>query len=184
MRLLSGSIGLVICALLIGACGTTRTLDPGNTPTGAPRLEATERYAHVLHAAAEEWDGTPHQWGGTSEDGVDCSGLVQTIYRDSLDQSLPRTTAEQSQIGASVSPDDLQPGDLVFFRVDTRTGRHVGMYLSNGDFLHASSQGGVSVSSLQAPYWQTRWWQARRVLPQPQSAGAEPSTAAGATVGW
>ncbi|MFP4228134.1 MAG: C40 family peptidase [Salinivenus sp.] len=184
MRLLPSFIGLVACALLVGACGTTAPVALEDASTEAPRPEAAEHRAQILRAAAEAWNGTPHQWGGTSPEGVDCSGLVHALYRDSLDKELPRTTKEQSQIGASVAPADLRPGDLVFFRVNTRTGRHVGIYLSDGDFLHASSQTGVTVSSLQSTYWRDRWWQARRIFASPPSSTAEEAVATPPAVGW
>jgi hypothetical protein len=66
-------------------------------------------------------------------------------------------------VGTEVRRSQLQPGDLVFFR-PSRKDRHVGVYLSNGEFVHASASSGVTVSSLDDRYWKRTWWQARRVL--------------------
>jgi hypothetical protein len=73
-----------------------------------------------------------------------------------------------------VRRNDLQPGDLVFFR-PSRKNRHVGVYLSDGEFVHASSSSGVTISQLDAAYWRRTWWQARRVLPESEQADTLPA---------
>ncbi len=176
--------GALLGALLVGGCGST-----GPTRTGPPAGESTsataEERAKALRAAAQQWRGTPHEWGGTTTEGIDCSGLVQRVYRQTLDRPLPRTTRAQARAGTAVSWSALQPGDLVFFRVDTRKGRHVGIYLSDGDFLHASSSEGVRVSSLTNPYWKERWWQARRLpADSTSSAPAHTPSPSSRPVGW
>jgi cell wall-associated NlpC family hydrolase len=145
--------------------------------------DAEERRAQTLRTVAQQWRGTPHVWGGTSREGIDCSGLVQVVYQEALGHDLPRTTRAQSRAGTSVSS-ALQPGDLVFFRVDTRKGRHVGMYLSDGEFLHASASDGVRISSLDTAYWQERWWQARRVLTAPDSSHQSAAPSSSRRGGW
>ncbi|MEZ4701608.1 MAG: NlpC/P60 family protein [Rhodothermales bacterium] len=119
----------------------------------------------LLRAEAVRWAGTPHRLGGTDGRGIDCSALVQTIYSHSFRTAVPRTTEHQVRIGTPVSPNALEPGDLVFFKPDRRT-RHVGIYLSDGEFLHASKSQGVSISNIAEPYWQQRYWTTRRVLPE------------------
>ena len=179
--LLSGSL---FCVLLVSGCGSTQPTYTG-PPSDASASATVEKREESLRAAAQRWRGTPHEWGGTTLKGVDCSGLVQTIYRQALDQSLPRTTRAQARTGSSISSSALQPGDLVFFHVDTRKGRHVGIYLSDGDFLHASSSEGVTVSSLTNPYWKQRWWQARRLLADSTSGNrTHTAPAPSQTVGW
>lgn len=116
-----------------------------------------------LQQAAERWDQVPHQLGGESLQGVDCSGLVQSVFEEELSVRLPRTAKQQAQVGQAIDRSALQPGDLVFFRPSWRD-RHVGIYLSEGTFLHASSSQGVTTSSIDSEYWSERWSQARRVL--------------------
>lgn len=152
----------IVFALLVGGCGSSEPM-ADSSAADEERTDAAARRAHALRTAAQQWRGTPHMWGGTSREGIDCSGLVQMVYQETLEHDLPRTTRAQSRVGTSVSS-GLQPGDLVFFRVDTRKGRHVGIYLSDGEFLHASASDGVRISSLDTTYWRERWWQARRVL--------------------
>jgi cell wall-associated NlpC family hydrolase len=105
----------------------------------------------------------PQEWGGTSKQGVDCSGLVQSVYQSRFALALPRTTEQQVRTGTRVARSSLRPGDLVFFR-HGRKKYHVGIYLSDGEFLHTSTSQGVTVSPLDRPYWAERWWQGRRLL--------------------
>jgi cell wall-associated NlpC family hydrolase len=131
--------------------------------------------------------GVPYRLGGISRQGIDCSAFVQILYRDALGLDLPRTTADQVEIGASVPAHELLPGDLVFFRPYNRN-RHVGVYLSRGEFVHASTSNGVMISRLDEPYWKDHYWTARRILsasPMPVAAPtAAPVPAARRVVGW
>jgi cell wall-associated NlpC family hydrolase len=154
--------GLV--GLLLAGCASSR-LSPSDVSSGdAPASWAARYVEHTLRSTAASWNGVPYVWGGTSRRGVDCSGFVQTVYRTAFRTALPRTTAAQARIGTDVAPRSLRPGDLVFFA--PRRGRwHAGIYLSDGQFVHASTSEGVTMSSLQTAYWQRRWSHARRVLP-------------------
>lgn len=116
----------------------------------------------ALMAEYERWQGTPYRLGGTSSTGVDCSALVQNIFADRFSLDLPRTTRHQVNEGASVIRPALEPGDLVFFRPPG--GRHVGIYVGNERFLHASTSRGVMISSLNNAYWKRYYWKARRPL--------------------
>lgn len=108
------------------------------------------------------WKGVRYQWGGTGIDGIDCSALTQTIYSAALKQRLPRTTSEQIKEGRPVSVEQLQPGDLIFFK-PKRSVRHVGIYMGNHQFMHASSSQGVTLSSLDNPFWMSHYETARRI---------------------
>jgi cell wall-associated NlpC family hydrolase len=108
------------------------------------------------------WLGTRYLFGGMTRTGIDCSAFTGMIYR-SLEYKLPRTAAAQWSVGQPVDRDELQFGDLVFF--NTRKAvyvSHVGMYLGNGMFVHASSRNGVTVSSLNADYYSSHMIGARR----------------------
>jgi cell wall-associated NlpC family hydrolase len=120
-----------------------------------------------LREAGREWLGTPYRWGGSSRRGIDCSAFVQQFVRSNLDIELPRTTASQRYEGIHVDKADLLPGDLVFF--SRRGVRHVGVYLGNGEFIHASSSNGVVVSNLTEGYYNRQYWMARRIIEAPTS---------------
>jgi LysM repeat protein len=106
--------------------------------------------------------GAPYRFGGSSLKGIDCSSFVQKIYRI-FDITLPRNAREQSKVGISVTREKLTEGDLVFFHTKRSLG-HVGIYIGNNEFVHASSKGKViRVDNLNAPYYQKRFQRAVRV---------------------
>ncbi|MBR0573221.1 MULTISPECIES: C40 family peptidase [Pasteurellaceae] len=110
------------------------------------------------------WKGTPYRLGGNTPQGVDCSGLTTAIFKNSFGIHLPRTTKLQAKTGAYVPKKYLQAGDLVFFKTGRGPfGNHVGIYVKNGHFLHASSKKGVIYSNLNSPYYKRVYWQARRL---------------------
>jgi cell wall-associated NlpC family hydrolase len=111
--------------------------------------------------------GTPYKFGGSNpEKGLDCSGFVRNVYKETADISLPRSAREMSHEGEAVAKDELQPGDLVFFNTRKRPNSHVGIYAGNGEFVHASSSHTreVTVSRLDMSYWAKRFNGARRIL--------------------
>jgi len=114
----------------------------------------------------KQWQGTHHKMGGSGRRGVDCSWFVKEIYRDVFNIDLPRTTKAQVKLGKPISFKELQPGDLVFFKPPTYA-RHVGIYLSQSEFVHASKTKGVTISKIDAHYWRECFWTARRILPAP-----------------
>lgn len=116
----------------------------------------------ALLSQYSNWKGTRYHWGGTTHSGVDCSALMQHLFSDSLHQSLPRTTFEQIKNGKKVSKHNLKPGDLVFFKT-TPGDRHVGVYIGDDQFIHASRIEGVTISSLDNQYWVDHYETARRL---------------------
>lgn len=163
-------LALLALFLMLSGCATSNRT--ATEPFPAARHPAQEPDAELSSSDVEslirsiyaDWAGTPHRLGGTTVRGVDCSGFVQRVYSGAFNLHLPRTTREQVDAGARVSRRDLRPGDLVFFKPPTRT-RHVGIYLSNGEFAHASSSRGVMISELDEEYWDRAYWTSRRVLP-------------------
>lgn len=115
-----------------------------------------------LQAQLRKWKGVRYQWGGNGFGGIDCSALMQKIYSAVLKRRLPRTTGEQIMEGHPVYVSQLQPGDLVFFK-PKKSVRHVGIYMGNHQFMHASGSQGVTLSSLQNPFWISHFETARRV---------------------
>lgn len=110
----------------------------------------------------QQWKGAPYVLGGTSVSGVDCSGFVYRTYLDQLNRALPRTTAQQVLLGKKVNQSSLKIGDLVFFKTSFKV-RHVGIYIGEGKFLHASTSKGVTISYLDNVYWSSKYWTARRI---------------------
>lgn len=173
----------VLLSLCVGTgCQSTQPLPHETSPTQVertatddghdstvPAMGAVEATLRDAHAA---WEGTPHRLGGTSMQGVDCSGFLYVLFPALFNTALPRTTTAQARAGAPVHASDLQPGDLVFFR-PSRKGRHVGVYLSQEEFLHVPNSG-VRVNRLDEPYWADAYWMARRVLGDADRATSRP----------
>lgn len=110
--------------------------------------------------------GVPYRWGGVSPiTGMDCSGLVQLVFRNAVGINLPRTAIEQATQGNRVSLRDLKPGDLVFFNTIGRNISHVGIYVGNGKFLNSPTTGKfVRIDKLYSRFWGTRYVTARRII--------------------
>jgi probable lipoprotein NlpC len=109
-----------------------------------------------------QWQGTPYKLGGLDRNGVDCSGLVFLTFRSQFGILLPRSTEDLSVVGQDVTREHPQPGDLLFFSTGF-FGQHVGIYLSNNRFLHASKNRGVMLSNLKEEYWQSSFRKAKRI---------------------
>lgn len=116
----------------------------------------------VLYSQYDQWKSVRYKAGGMSRDGVDCSGFVSLTYDARLGIRLPRSTDEQSTLGKPVPVSGLMPGDLVFFRTG-KAQRHVGIYLEDGKFLHASTEKGVMISRMDDPYWLRTYWKSVRL---------------------
>lgn len=107
--------------------------------------------------------GKPYVWGGNGPDSFDCSGLTRYIYKNALGKDIPRVSYDQSNFGEFVEKRDLQPGDLVFF--DTmKKGRvsHVGIYIGNGEFIHAANEKDGVIKSKLSGYYEKTYKGARR----------------------
>ena len=132
------------------------------------------RFADGIFIAAPPWRstltrnamrflGVPYVFGGTGSTGFDCSGYVQHVFA-MLGYHLPRTADAQYEVGKRVTGASMAPGDLVFFQTYASGPSHVGIYLGNDRFVHASSSHGVTVSSLHEAYWSARYLGAKRLI--------------------
>lgn len=113
---------------------------------------------NALISEATRWLGVPYRYAGNDMNGVDCSGLTSQVYLKSLKVKMPRNSREQQRWCLVVEKNELIPGDLVFFATGSDKNRvsHVGIYIGNGDIIHASSRG-VIISSLNEKYYLTRY---------------------------
>jgi len=114
-----------------------------------------------LISTAKQYLGVPYVWGGTSPNGFDCSGYIQYIYKQH-GVNLPRTVSGQAQYGQKVTRNQLQVGDLIVFETYKPGPSHAGIYLGNGQFIHAGGDR-VQISSLSTSYWSTRLLYAKRL---------------------
>lgn len=115
-----------------------------------------------LMAVANSNLGVPYVFGGTTPAGFDCSGFTRYVY-ESVGIELPRMADEQFTVGSAVETANLQPGDLVFFSTYASGISHSGIYIGNGQFIHAGNNG-VSMDNLFDEYWSPRYRGAKRIF--------------------
>lgn len=140
-----------------------------------PDPAAVDTRARALIERGFSYLGTPYVWGGEGEEGFDCSGFTQFLFAGA-GYELPRQARNQFKVGEEIAADDLLPGDLVFFSTYSSGASHVGIYIGDGQFLHASSgPDQVTVSSLAQRYYTNRYLGARRVFSQDPRTIAEMS---------
>lgn len=149
-------IGLffISVTVLLSACGTSKRTS--RIKHQEPRKE--ESFSADTHKEymnfVDSWIGTPYKYGEcTNQKGTDCSGFVFATYRDVFKISIPRTTQDQYLKAKPKNFDQLISGDLVFFDIKGKGASHVGMYLKERSFIHASSSKGVIISSLDDSYY-------------------------------
>ncbi len=120
-----------------------------------------------LIAFLESWYGIPYKYGGSTRNGIDCSAFTSLMMDSIYNVSLPRTSRAQYDVGKRVSKNSLKQGDLVFFNTRSTRGNtisHVGVYLNNNKFVHASVSSGVMISDLDDVYFRRRYVGAARLL--------------------
>ena len=174
---------IMVALALLASCGSSRkAAAPAKTATEytpkAPdqkeqkqKVEASARELNkqgkALLKEAETWLGVPYLYGGNDRNGIDCSGFVLQVYLKALNVKLPRSSAEMSDFCTNkVKRDKLQPGDLVFFDTSkARNGKvsHVGLYVGDGNMIHASTSKGVIVTSIDSNYYAGRLLSGGRV---------------------
>lgn len=112
------------------------------------------------------WLGTPYRYGGQDKNGADCSGLTMQVYRRALGIAIPRTSRDQQKFCKSIRQSSLEAGDLIFFttgRDKTRVS-HVGLYLGEGRFVHASGSKGVIISDMKERYYSSNYHSSGHVI--------------------
>jgi cell wall-associated NlpC family hydrolase len=160
----------VACLLLAGCAAVT----PLPRYTGAPQAKVVGELVARQHADRQRllrvvasYAGVRYQWGGTSRAGMDCSAFARAVFRETYGIELPRTVNQMFVLGQHVErPGALRPGDLVFFRGPRlRKGvAHVGIYVGDGLFAHASSSvGSTTVTAMSDSYFSARYAGGRRI---------------------
>ncbi|MBS7326050.1 MAG: C40 family peptidase [Thiopseudomonas sp.] len=185
----SGRVTVISILLLSAACAThqgpskqTASIDKVKAQhakpvkTTQPTVITRTQMADDVLLRAMAQIGTPYRWGGSSpQTGFDCSGLIGYVFSQSAGYQMPRTTTEMMQVVApQIERNRLRSGDIVFFA--TNGGRrvsHAGIYVGDNRFVHAPASGGkVRIDSLDMPYWNKAYLQAKRYLPEERLASS------------
>jgi len=158
----------VLLALVLGKFlgGSSNATDIPSLPGTATDSKTTASNAKgdAIVKSAQKYMGVPYVWGGTAPDGWDCSGYTQYVMKEN-GISIPRTAAEQYAKGTAVNKSKLKVGDLVFFTTYKPGASHVGFYMGNGKFIHASSAAKeVTINSLNEEYYTEHYIGARRYI--------------------
>lgn len=126
------------------------------------KVSTSKLYNEQLYLAIDGWIGVKYKWGGNDKNGVDCSGFACAIYKSVYDFQLKRSGYDIAKDCKEVSKSELMEGDLVFFDISSKNS-HVGVYLANNKFVHASSSKGVMISDLTESYWVKYWGRGARI---------------------
>ncbi|WP_437922349.1 C40 family peptidase [Sphingobacterium sp. LRF_L2] len=166
---------LVAGMLFIGLClvSQAQTTKPKTTSSDPDNL-AKEYFSQIMGVASNamantklyqfvyEWLGTPYRLGGDSKKGIDCSKFSLAVYENVFNTTIGYNSRNQYANVKPIRKNDLQPGDLVFFKIRSRSITHVGVFLGDDKFAHASSSRGVMVSDLNDAYWKRYYYNGGR----------------------
>jgi murein DD-endopeptidase / murein LD-carboxypeptidase len=120
--------------------------------------------AHTpLYISFYDWLGTPYKYAGTSKKGIDCSGFTKTIIKEAYGHNLMGGSRDIFPKCEAINKENLSEGDLVFFKIAKSSISHVGIYLQNGYFVHATVHGGVMISHLNEAYYSKYWYSGGRL---------------------
>jgi cell wall-associated NlpC family hydrolase len=167
---------LLALSLLISGCRHNRDLaktdvtktDQKNRGQAALHelgLSDKEIRASKLYSYVNEWYGVPYKYGGCQKTGVDCSCFSSNLYAYVYGRKLPRTAGEIQKECEKVSQSKMRQGDLLFFVINGKSVSHVGVYLKDNKFVHASTSKGVIISSLDEAYYKKYFHSAGRLRP-------------------
>ncbi len=151
----------LLIVVLVSGCSVFRKTPTKPTTNGTSNTTVktenktfpiSKKENEKLYTACQNWLGVPYKFGGSTKAGVDCSGLVNALYKEAYATQVPRTTSEMYSKYLVVKTNELRTGDLVFFNFESKKASHVGMYLNDRKFIHASTKKGVIVGSLDDAY--------------------------------
>jgi probable lipoprotein NlpC len=174
---------LLVLTVVLSSCHARKAVmkgEPGEVVK--PQQSVAEKYSAILgvnesdiqngrlYEFIDDWMGTPYKFGGQDKSGIDCSGLAQMLEQEVFAINIPRSTSQQINVIKRKYEEELVEGDLVFFDYDGKKFSHVGVYLQNGYYVHASSSKGVTITKLHDPYTYKYFSRCGSVVEDPNSA--------------
>lgn len=163
----------VFCVLFLVSCHHTKDISKkvdvkvsvSKTSIVAEKLGISEKEvkSKKLYSFISEWYGTPYKYGGCGKSGIDCSCFTGTLYYKVYGKIVSRSSTQLYKDCDHIKTKHLQEGDLVFFKIGSKDISHVGVYLKDDKFVHASTKKGVMISSLQEKFFQDTYYAAGRL---------------------
>ena len=160
---------VLISIVALSACGVKKSANTHNTAS------VTKKYAKIigideknisnqnLYLFIDEWYGTPYQYGGKSKRGVDCSGFISILYKQVFKKNVNGSASSIYDQCEKIQKNNLREGDLVFFKIDSKEISHVGIYLQNNKFVHATTKARVMIDDLNEDYYREYFVGAGRI---------------------
>jgi len=162
--------------LLFTGCATSRKAERAHKEAEEAKEKAVKiKYAeklgtdtvhitnYTLYSFIDDWYGVPYHYAGHAKTGIDCSDFVSILYQTVYGRDISGTAGNQFEACSVVKKDDLQEGDLVFFKINSKSISHVGVYLQNNKFVHASVHSGVVISDLDESYYKLYFYKGGRM---------------------
>ena len=170
---------VALCMFYMVSCKhqqtVTKSTDSNSTKTESSSKSIKKQYANklgvsesdikneTLYKFINEWQGVPYKYSGKDKSGIDCSGLTSTLYLKVYKKTISSNTKALVGEVKKINESDLKEGDLVFFNTNGKSISHVGVYLQNNKFVHASTKKGVMVSDMNEPYFKKTYVSSGRV---------------------
>ena len=160
--------------LVLYSCSSKKEIHSSNPKKEENKNYYAKKYAQLLgvdekeiknkklYSFIDSWYGTPYLYGGNNKAGVDCSGFTKNLHEEVFQKKIPRTAESQQKECENISKNQLEEGDLIFFKIESKKISHVGVYLQNHKFIHASTKKGVVISDLNQEYYKKYFYSAGR----------------------
>lgn len=167
---------LLSIAVSVSSCRSHKDTATSTSNTSVPKSKKVkEKYATLLnveenkieniklYSFIDEWYGVPYKYGGKNKSGIDCSNFTSTLYSNIYNKSLSGSSSSIFEQCKTISKSNLEEGDLVFFKIDGDKISHIGVYLQNNKFVHATTKKGVMIDDLDQAYYKKYFYKAGRL---------------------
>lgn len=166
---------LIGFSLFLSSCGTNKNISQTEKESHQSVREIEKKYAALLNVAEndisntrlysfiDEWYGVPYKYGGKDKKGIDCSNFTSTLYQHIYHRSLTGSSSSIFNQCKVISKKELKEGDLLFFKIEKDDISHIGVYLQNNKFVHATTKKGVMIDDLDEAYYKKYFYKAGRL---------------------